>query len=32
MVESLEERISAICSKHIVGAQRMEIANISQRC
>lgn len=32
MVESLEERISAIYSKHIVGAQRMEIANISQRC
>ena len=28
MFESLEERISTICSKHIVGAQRMEIVNI----
>lgn len=31
-IESLETRISAICSKHTVGARRMQIANISQRC
>ena len=28
MFESLEEKISIICSKHIVGVQRMEIVNI----